>query len=125
LCTLFHVIYVTLNFPFEGIKIGEIGTKLGMNATNNGYLGFDNVRIPREQMLMKNAQVLEVRNAVIILRLYRIVPVIQILSMHICMLACAVAISVWCLPVPCISLAWPLITKFLGPHLFFVFACKV
>jgi hypothetical protein len=36
-----------------------------MNATNNGYLGFDSVRIPREQMLMKNAQVLEVRNAVI------------------------------------------------------------
>lgn len=45
--------------PMPGIKIGEIGTKLGMNATNNGYLGFDNVRIPREQMLMKNAQVLE------------------------------------------------------------------
>ena len=45
-----------------------------MNATNNGYLGFDNVRVPREQMLMKNAQVLEVRNAVIILGLYRIVP---------------------------------------------------
>ncbi|KAJ9577675.1 hypothetical protein L9F63_005755, partial [Diploptera punctata] len=45
--------------PLSGIKIGEIGTKLGMNATNNGYLGFDNVRIPREHMLMKNAQVLE------------------------------------------------------------------
>jgi acyl-CoA oxidase len=35
-----------------------------MNATNNGYLGFEKVRIPRENMLMKNAQVLEVRNAV-------------------------------------------------------------
>ncbi|CAG2055871.1 unnamed protein product [Timema podura] len=45
--------------PMKGIKIGEIGTKLGMNATNNGYLGFDKVRIPRENMLMKNAQVLE------------------------------------------------------------------
>lgn len=30
-----------------------------MNATNNGFLGFDNVRIPRENMLMKNSQVLE------------------------------------------------------------------
>jgi len=40
-----------------GIKIGEIGTKLGMNATNNGFLGFENVRIPRENMLMKNSQV--------------------------------------------------------------------
>ncbi|KAL6423736.1 hypothetical protein ACFW04_010310 [Cataglyphis niger] len=42
-----------------GIKIGEIGTKLGMNASNNGFLGFENVRIPRENMLMKNSQVLE------------------------------------------------------------------
>ncbi|KAF7991392.1 hypothetical protein HCN44_002954 [Aphidius gifuensis] len=45
--------------PLDGIKIGEIGAKLGMNATNNGFLGFDNVRIPRENMLMKNSQVLE------------------------------------------------------------------
>ncbi|KAG5309180.1 ACOX1 oxidase, partial [Pseudoatta argentina] len=45
--------------PLSGIKIGEIGTKLGMNATNNGFLGFENVRIPREHMLMKNSQVLE------------------------------------------------------------------
>jgi len=44
-----------------GIKIGEIGGKLGMNSTNNGYLAFDNVRIPRMNMLMKNAQVLKVR----------------------------------------------------------------
>lgn len=45
--------------PMPGIKIGEIGTKLGMNATNNGYLGFDHVRIPRNQMLMKNNKVLK------------------------------------------------------------------
>ncbi|CAL1679780.1 unnamed protein product [Lasius platythorax] len=45
--------------PLPGIKIGEIGTKLGMNASNNGFLGFENVRIPRENMLMKNSQVLE------------------------------------------------------------------
>ncbi|XP_057330824.1 probable peroxisomal acyl-coenzyme A oxidase 1 [Microplitis mediator] len=45
--------------PLSGIKIGEIGTKLGMNSTNNGFLGFNEVRIPRENMLMKNAQVLE------------------------------------------------------------------
>lgn len=43
-----------------GIKIGEIGSKLGMNSTNNGYLAFDKVRIPRKNMLMKNAQVLKV-----------------------------------------------------------------
>lgn len=45
--------------PLPGIIIGEIGCKLGMNGTNNGYLGFDQVRIPREQMLMKNAKVLQ------------------------------------------------------------------
>ncbi|KAG7200556.1 hypothetical protein KM043_001117 [Ampulex compressa] len=45
--------------PMPGIKIGEIGTKLGMNGTNNGFLGFESVRIPRENMLMKNSQVLE------------------------------------------------------------------
>ncbi|XP_046830234.1 probable peroxisomal acyl-coenzyme A oxidase 1 [Vespa crabro] len=45
--------------PLPGIKIGEIGTKLGMNATNNGFLGFENVRIPRDHMLMKNSQILE------------------------------------------------------------------
>jgi len=44
-----------------GIKIGEIGSKLGMNSTNNGYLAFNNVRIPRMNMLMKNAQVLKVK----------------------------------------------------------------
>ncbi|ENN81096.1 probable peroxisomal acyl-coenzyme A oxidase 1 [Dendroctonus ponderosae] len=44
--------------PLPGIKIGEIGCKLGMNGTNNGYLGFENVRIPRSSLLMKNNKVL-------------------------------------------------------------------
>jgi acyl-CoA oxidase len=33
-----------------------------MHTVNNGFLGFENVRIPREHMLMRNAKVLEVRN---------------------------------------------------------------
>lgn len=48
------------HMPLPGIKVGEIGAKLGMNGTNNGFLGFDKVRIPRDYMLMKNAKVLEV-----------------------------------------------------------------
>lgn len=44
--------------PMKGVEIGEIGPKLGMKGVNNGFLGFDNVRIPRTNMLMKNAQVL-------------------------------------------------------------------
>ncbi|XP_013177323.1 PREDICTED: probable peroxisomal acyl-coenzyme A oxidase 1 isoform X1 [Papilio xuthus] len=47
------------HMPLPGIKIGEIGAKLGLNAVNNGFLGFDNFRIPRTNMLMKHAQVLE------------------------------------------------------------------
>lgn len=43
--------------PMPGIKIGEIGPKLGMKSVNNGFLGFDKVRIPRKNMLMRNAQV--------------------------------------------------------------------
>ncbi|KAI5632452.1 acyl-CoA oxidase domain-containing protein [Phthorimaea operculella] len=47
------------HIPLRGIKIGEIGAKLGYNTANNGFLGFDNLRIPRDRMLMKNAQVLK------------------------------------------------------------------
>ena len=27
--------------PLKGIKVGEIGPKLGMNVNDNGFLGFD------------------------------------------------------------------------------------
>ncbi|XP_013188653.1 probable peroxisomal acyl-coenzyme A oxidase 1 [Amyelois transitella] len=47
------------HMPLPGIKVGDIGVKLGLNAVNNGFLGLDNVRIPRNQMFMKHAQVLE------------------------------------------------------------------
>lgn len=45
--------------PLKGITIGEIGNKVGFNSVNNGFLGFDKVRIPLKQMLMKNAKVLD------------------------------------------------------------------
>lgn len=54
------------HMPLPGIKVGEIGAKLGMNGTNNGFLGFDQVRIPRDYMLMKNSKVLEVSGETII-----------------------------------------------------------
>lgn len=57
-----------------GIKIGEIGTKLGMNATNNGFLGFDNVRIPRDHMLMKNSQVTNEKEIIFLIVPLLIVP---------------------------------------------------
>ena len=45
--------------PLKGITVGEIGNKVGFNSVNNGFLGFDNVRIPLKNMLMKNSKVLE------------------------------------------------------------------
>ncbi|KAJ0182750.1 hypothetical protein K1T71_002119 [Dendrolimus kikuchii] len=47
------------HMPVPGIKIGDIGAKMALNVINNGFLGFDNVRIPRDHMLMQHAQVLE------------------------------------------------------------------
>lgn len=49
------------HMPLPGITIGEIGPKVGYNTVNNGFLGFNQYRIPRRNMLMKNAQVLKVR----------------------------------------------------------------
>lgn len=46
--------------PLPGIKVGDIGPRMGFSTANNGFLGFDRHRIPRENMMMKNAQVLKV-----------------------------------------------------------------
>jgi acyl-CoA oxidase len=39
--------------PFPGISVGDLGPKLGFNATDNGYLSFDQYRIPRRMMMMR------------------------------------------------------------------------
>lgn len=44
------------HLPLPGITVGDIGMKFGSGAYNsmdNGVLRFDNVRIPRDQMLMR------------------------------------------------------------------------
>nr|KAF6454504.1 acyl-CoA oxidase 1 [Rousettus aegyptiacus] len=43
--------------PFPGITVGDIGPKFGYEEMDNGYLRMNNYRIPRENMLMKYAQV--------------------------------------------------------------------
>jgi len=43
--------------PMKGIALGEIGPKVGYNSKSNGWATFDNVRIPREQMLMRQVSV--------------------------------------------------------------------
>ena len=40
-----------------GVTTGDIGPLFGQNGVNNGYLRLDNVRIPREYMLMGHAKV--------------------------------------------------------------------
>ena len=35
-----------------GIKAGDMGPKMGYNSQNNGWVTFDHVRIPRNQMLV-------------------------------------------------------------------------
>uniref|UniRef100_A0A671YJR2 Acyl-coenzyme A oxidase n=1 Tax=Sparus aurata TaxID=8175 RepID=A0A671YJR2_SPAAU len=43
--------------PLPGIVVGDIGPKFGFDEIDNGYLKMENVRIPRENMLMKYAKV--------------------------------------------------------------------
>lgn len=38
--------------PMPGITVGDIGPKFGANAVDNGFVMFDHVRIPLNQMLM-------------------------------------------------------------------------
>eukprot|EP00794_Sanderia_malayensis_P014290 gene14290-15777_t len=43
--------------PFQGIIVGDMGKKLGMNGIDNGFLEFKNFRIPLGNLLNKNAGV--------------------------------------------------------------------
>ena len=40
-----------------GISIGDMGPKIGLNAMDNGWIQFDHVRVPRENMMMRWAVV--------------------------------------------------------------------
>ena len=39
--------------PLKGIEVGDIGPKHGFQTKDNGYVIFNNIRIPRRNMLMK------------------------------------------------------------------------
>jgi len=41
----------------NGVKVGDIGMKLGYNSKDNGWLIFNSVRIPRTNMLCRFAYV--------------------------------------------------------------------
>ena len=38
-----------------GVLVGDLGQKFGYNSKDNGWLMFDQVRIPRDQMLSRFA----------------------------------------------------------------------
>lgn len=45
------------HMPLPGITIGDIGPKFGYDGNDNGFLIMKNVRIPRDNMLMRYARV--------------------------------------------------------------------
>lgn len=45
--------------PLPGITVGDVGPKFGLNTLDNGFILFDNVRIPHENMLAKYSHVVK------------------------------------------------------------------
>lgn len=43
--------------PFEGVKIGDMGPKIGLNGVDNGFLVFDNYRISKAFLMNRNADI--------------------------------------------------------------------
>src|ERR1700740_2179047 len=43
--------------PAPGVRIGDCGTKLGLNGVDNGRLWFNDVRVPREALLNRYGNV--------------------------------------------------------------------
>src|SRR4051794_17551227 len=43
--------------PCAGVRLSDCGAKLGLNGVDNGRIRFDHVRVPRENLLDKYAQV--------------------------------------------------------------------
>jgi acyl-CoA oxidase len=45
------------HLPIPGVEVGDLGSKLGYNSKDNGFLLFKQYRIPRTYLLMKYCQV--------------------------------------------------------------------
>ncbi|KAK5899338.1 hypothetical protein CesoFtcFv8_008828 [Champsocephalus esox] len=48
---------MSTHVPLPGIVVGDIGPKFGFSEVDNGFLKLENVRLPRDNMLMKYAKV--------------------------------------------------------------------
>ena len=49
--------YFFLSCNITGITIHDIGLKMGLNGIDNAKISFDNVRVPRENLLNKDSEV--------------------------------------------------------------------
>ncbi|KAJ8913816.1 hypothetical protein NQ315_003725 [Exocentrus adspersus] len=45
--------------PYPGLKIGDMGEKIGLNGLDNGFVQFNNYKLPRENLLNKFGDVTE------------------------------------------------------------------
>lgn len=43
--------------PFNGVKIGDMGPKIGLNGVDNGFIMFDNYRISKSFLMNRNADI--------------------------------------------------------------------
>ena len=41
------------HIPLPGISVGDVGSKIGYNSVDNGYLSFENYRVPRKNLLSR------------------------------------------------------------------------
>jgi acyl-CoA oxidase len=39
--------------PVPGVEVGDVGSKMGYGTIDNGYLSFNQVRIPRKNMMQR------------------------------------------------------------------------
>lgn len=56
-CFLVPIRDFETHLPLKGVRVGDLGTKLGYHSKDNGWLMMDSVRIPRENMLARFAYV--------------------------------------------------------------------
>jgi len=45
------------HMPCKGIKVGDLGAKIGYHSKDNGWLMLDHIRVPRTNMLARFAYI--------------------------------------------------------------------